>query len=99
VERGSGHYSQWAQQIAATEGVQFLDLTAMMADKFDAMGEENVKLLYPRDHTHFNAVGADMHAAAVVSLLKNLHPNPVEKFLSAKGEAVQANRPTPGKSK
>jgi lysophospholipase L1-like esterase len=48
-----------------------------------------VSVLYPRDHTHFNPAGADLHAAAVVSGLRGLKPSPVTKWLSAKGAAVE----------
>lgn len=90
VERGSGRYSQWAGEIAKAANVQFVDLTGLMADKFDLLGQEKMKLLYPQDSTHFNAEGADMHAAGLVAGFKALHPNPVEKYLSAKGAAVEA---------
>jgi lysophospholipase L1-like esterase len=89
VEHGSGRYSQWSAEIGKAAGVQFVDVTDIVADKFNTMGEEKVKALYPRDHTHFNAVGADLHAAAVVSGLKGLRSNPVRQFLSAKGAAVE----------
>jgi lysophospholipase L1-like esterase len=92
VERGSGRYSQWSADIAKSARVPFIDVTDMVADKFDTLGEEKVAALYPRDHTHFNAVGADLHAAVVVSGLKGLRPNPVRQFLSAKGEAVEPDR-------
>jgi lysophospholipase L1-like esterase len=92
VERGSGRYSQWSADIAKSARVPFIDVTDMVADKFDTLGEEKVAALYPRDHTHFNAVGADLHAAVVVSGLKGLRPNPVRQSLSAKGEAVEPDR-------
>jgi lysophospholipase L1-like esterase len=92
VERGSGHYSQWAAEIAKAGHVQFINVTDLVADQFDAMGEAKVKALYPRDHTHFNPAGADLHAAAVVSGLKGLKPSPVSKWLSARGEAVAFDR-------
>jgi lysophospholipase L1-like esterase len=92
IERGPGRYSGWSYEIAKAAKVPFVDLTNAMADTFEAMGEEKTKELYPQDHTHFNAVGADLHAAAVVAGLKGLHPNPIAKFLSAKGEAVAADR-------
>jgi lysophospholipase L1-like esterase len=79
-----------ATPIAKAAVVPFVDLNNQMADKFDALGEERMKALYPQDHTHFNAEGADLHAAAVVSGLKALHPNPVEKYLSAKSVAMEA---------
>lgn len=92
IERGSGRYGVWAAEVARSNQVSFIDVTGMMADKFDALGEEPVKVLYPRDHTHFNTTGADQHAAAVVAGLKGLRPSPVRRWLSAKGEAVEADR-------
>ena len=92
IERGSGRYSQWLAEVAKTNGVQFIDAMNLVADKLDALGQEKVHALYPRDHTHFNAVGADLHAATVVAGLKSLRSNPVRRFLSVKGEAVAADR-------
>jgi lysophospholipase L1-like esterase len=90
VERAYGRYNQWAAEVAKTAGVPFLDVTGVVADKFEAMGEEKTKAIYIQDHTHFNLAGADMHAAAVVSLLKGLKADPSRQFLSAKGAAVAA---------
>ena len=92
IERGSGRYSQWSYDIAKAAAVPFIDLTNTMADAFDVLGEEKVKAMYPQDHTHFNAMGADLHAAQVVAGLKGLRPSPVTKWLSAKGEAVVADK-------
>jgi lysophospholipase L1-like esterase len=92
IERGSGHFNQWANQVAKGAHVQYLDVTDDVADKFEAMGEETVKGLYPRDHTHFNAEGADLHAAMIVANLKGMRPNLVEKFLSNKGGSVEPER-------
>ncbi len=92
IERGSGRYGLWSFDIAKAAKIPFIDLTNTMADPFDAMGEEKVKAIYQQDHTHFNAIGADLHAAMVVAGLKGLRPSPVTKFLSAKGEGVPAER-------
>jgi lysophospholipase L1-like esterase len=92
VERSYGRYSQWAADTAKAEGAPFLDVPDLVADKFEAMGEDQVKALYIQDHTHFNAAGADIHAATVVSALKGLNPDPVRQFLSVKGHAVEADR-------
>jgi len=92
IERGSGRYSPWSFEIAKAAAVPFVDLMNAQADKFDALGEEKVKTLYPQDHTHFNAEGADLHAATVVALLKGLRPSPLTKVLSAQGRAVAADR-------
>ncbi len=92
IERGSGRYSQWSYEIAKAAAVPFIDLMNTQADAFDALGEDKVKALYPQDHTHFNAEGADLHAQTVVALLKGLRPSPVTKVLSPKGQAVVADR-------
>jgi len=91
VERSYGRYSQWAADTATAAGAPFLDVTDLVANKLEALGEEQVKAIYIQDHTHFNAVGADLHAAAVVSALKGLNPDPVRPWLSAKGLAVAAD--------
>ena len=91
IERGPGRYGSWAAEVSWDEQVLFLDLTDTMADQFESMGEEKVKALYPHDHTHFNAVGANLCAADVVSLLKGLRPSPITRFLSANGRAVPAD--------
>jgi lysophospholipase L1-like esterase len=90
LERGSGQYGAWSAEIARTAGVAFVDLTDLAADKLEALGEAKVKEIFEQDYVHFNAVGADLHAASVVAGLKALNPGPVVKFLSAKGEAVAA---------
>jgi len=97
IERGSGRYGQWSEECAKAAGVQFIDLTRLAADQLQPMGEEKVQLLYPRDHTHFNAEGADLHARMVVLGLKNLPARPVDLFLSAKGESVGALSRFPSK--
>jgi lysophospholipase L1-like esterase len=89
VERGSGRYSGWSADIARSAGVQFIDLTDLVADQYQAMGEAKVAALYQQDHTHFNAEGADLHARTVVSGLKALRPSPVRNVLSEKGAAVK----------
>ncbi len=91
VERGPGRYSPWAAEVAWSQDALFVDLTDLMADRYEVMGEDEVKALYPHDHTHFNAVGANLCAADVVSLLKGLRPSPIMKYLSTEGKAVPAD--------
>jgi lysophospholipase L1-like esterase len=91
VERGPGHYGAWAGEIAKEADVPFIDVSNMVADQFEVMGMAKVHALYPKDHTHFDAVGADIFAATVVSGLKGLRGRPLAKALSAKGEAVVAD--------
>jgi lysophospholipase L1-like esterase len=92
LERGSGRYGVWSAQIARGTGVQFIDLTNLVADQLQPLGEPAVKAMYVQDHTHFNAEGADLHARTVVSALKALRPSPVRDLLSPLGGAVQPDR-------
>ncbi len=80
IERTS-RYSKWSAETAAASGVTFFDLSAAVADKLDALGAEKTAALYPQDHTHFNAAGADLHAATAVAGLKAIPALGVAKFL------------------
>lgn len=92
IERGPGKYREWSYDIARDAAVPFVDLSTTMADKFEAMGQEKTKALYQQDSTHFNAVGADLHAAGVVAGLKGLRLKTFDEFLSAKGKEVEADK-------
>jgi lysophospholipase L1-like esterase len=89
VERGSGQFGAWSRQVAEAEKVPFVDLTTIIADVYDKMGEAQVKELFPADHTHTSQHGADMNAGFVVAGLKGIR-SPLAQYLSAKGEAVAA---------
>jgi len=92
VERGSGNYRQWDRELAAQAGLAFVDLTRIVADQYQAMGPDKVKALFGADHTHTNVAGADLNAAAVVAGLKAVRRGPPFKdWLSAKGQAVEAD--------
>ncbi len=90
VERGSGKFGQWAAEVARAEGVAFLDLTNIVADKYEAMGQERVGELFGGDHTHTSPAGAELNAAAVVEGLTGLKGLPLAGYLSEKGKAVAA---------
>ena len=78
VKRAGNDYGKWAKEIAESEGVAFIDLNSITADKYDAMGPEKVKEFFPGDHTHTNEAGATVNAASVtegIKLLKNLGLN------------------------
>jgi lysophospholipase L1-like esterase len=88
VEHGPGHYSEWSEEVAKAAGIPVVDVTTIVAARFDKMGQASVHALYPVDHTHFGPEGSLIHAAAVVYGLKELKDSPVAGDLSAKGKAV-----------
>jgi lysophospholipase L1-like esterase len=92
VERGSGRYRAWDRELAQAAGVQFIDLTRIVADQYQTLGEAKVKELFGTDHTHTNTTGADLNASLVVAGLKGIRKGPYAALLSAKGAAVEADK-------
>lgn len=90
VERGSGKFSQWAAEIANSEKILFVDLTKIIADKYEQLGEAKVKELFATDHTHTSPAGAELNASLVVAGLQTLKGKPLSRYLSPKGKAVAA---------
>jgi len=87
VERGPGKFGEWAAQIAKSEHVMFMDITKLIADKYEQLGEAKVKELFATDHTHTSPAGAELNASLVVAGLKMLKGQPLNRYLSAKGKA------------
>lgn len=90
IERRHGRYGYWMHQLAWKLDTPFIDVTNPVADKLDRLGPEKVAELYPKDHTHFNAAGAEIHAETIVSALKGLRPSLAEDLYSDKGREVTA---------
>jgi lysophospholipase L1-like esterase len=93
VERGSGQYSQWTRELAESEGIAFVDLTNLVADRYEEMSSAAVKPLFPRDPVHTNEEGAELNARHVVAGLKAMRENAIIKTFSAAGRAVQIAAP------
>ena len=88
VERGPGRYGEWSAEIAKSQGVAFTDVTKLIADKYEQMGEEKVKIMFGPDHTHTSPAGAELNAARVVVGLKTIKGRPFKRYLSAKGRSA-----------
>jgi rhamnogalacturonan acetylesterase len=89
VERGPGRFGEWAAEIAKSEGVEFVDLTTMVADQYEKLGQESVKDLFATDHTHTSPKGAELNASSVVAGLKSLKNDPFKRYFSANANAVR----------
>jgi lysophospholipase L1-like esterase len=81
VRRADKEYGLWAKQVADAEGVLFIDLNAITADKYDAWGPEKVKAFFPGDHTHTNQEGARVNAASVVDGIRANPKNALNTYL------------------
>lgn len=81
VKRANNDYGKWAKEVAAAEGVGFIDLNSITADKYDTMGPDKVKEFFPGDHTHTNEAGAAVNAASVTEGIKLLKDMGLNKYL------------------
>lgn len=89
IERGtaSGKFTQWTKDVGAKLNLPVLDLTNLLADKYEAIGREEVNKLYS-DHNHTYADGAKIVAASIVSGLKAFPDSPFIPLLSTEGQAI-----------
>ncbi len=90
VERGSGKFGQWAAEIAKSQNVEFIDLTTIIADRYEELGQDKVQALFGPDHTHTSPAGAELNAELVVAGLKTLKHNPLGRYFSSHKKAQKA---------
>jgi len=81
VERANADYGKWAMETAAANQAYFIDLNAITADKYDALGPDKVKTFFPGDHTHTNKEGAEINAASVVEGLRKIKDCTLNNYL------------------
>ncbi len=79
VERDMG-YDSLLQQIADSEHVPYVDMGAIEADRLEADGPAKTALLFPADHTHTSAEGAELNAQSVVLALRKVD-SPLVSYL------------------
>jgi lysophospholipase L1-like esterase len=83
-------YARWAEEVAKTEKIGFIDLNEIIARQYEAMGAEKVEPLFADERTHTTLAGAELNAASVISGLKALKPDPLASYYSAKAATVGA---------
>lgn len=88
IERDMG-YDAELQQLAAQEHVAYIDMSDLEADQLEAMGPEKTALLFPKDHTHTSAEGAELVAHCVAQALRKAH-SPLASYLLPNDAPVSA---------
>lgn len=83
-------YGRWAEEVAKSENVAFIDLNNIIARQYEALGAEKVEPLFADEHTHTSLVGAELNAASVIKGLNALRPNPLASYFS--GKAISPSR-------
>ncbi len=81
VSRVNETYGLWARQVAAAQGVAFIDLNNTIANKYESMGPVAVNALFAVDRTHTNLEGAKINAAIVIDGIKASRPGKLTKYL------------------
>jgi lysophospholipase L1-like esterase len=71
------------KKIADEKHLAFIDMASVEADRLEATGQEKTALLFPIDHTHTSAQGAELNAQSVVIALEEAN-SPLVAFLKEK---------------
>jgi rhamnogalacturonan acetylesterase len=79
IERDMG-FRDYEDQIAAEENLPVIDMAAVEADRLEVLGQEKTALLFPIDHTHTSAEGAERNAESVAIALRNAN-SPIAAYL------------------
>jgi lysophospholipase L1-like esterase len=79
IERDMG-FRDYEYKLGDSEGVPVIDMATVEADRLEALGPEKTALLFPIDHTHTSAEGAERNAESVVIALRNAH-SPLASYL------------------
>lgn len=87
VNRGGPHRA-WSRDLAEAESLWFVDVSRLIADTYQQLGEEQVKTFFPKDNTHTNEAGADLTAQQVARGLAGLKKADFARWLSPAGAAL-----------
>jgi rhamnogalacturonan acetylesterase len=79
IERDMG-FRDYEYQLASQEQVPIIDMATVEADRLEALGQEKTALLFPIDHTHTSAEGAEGNAESVVIAIRNSN-SPLAAYL------------------
>ena len=81
VQRAGNDYGKWAKEVAENTSTFFIDLNSITADKYDALGPDEVKHFFSGDHTHTNVAGATINARSVIDGLTVLKDCTLNKYV------------------
>ena len=79
IERDMG-FRDYENQISTAQHVPLADMATLEANRLEALGPEKTALLFPKDHTHTSAQGAELNAADVAAALRGIK-SPVAAYL------------------
>ncbi|MFV0337973.1 MAG: rhamnogalacturonan acetylesterase [Chthoniobacterales bacterium] len=80
ARRGGGGYASLAKEVAEQNQVNFIDLSSLVADKYNEMGEAASKALF-NDSVHTTPEGAKLNASCVVEGIRSLSDCNLKNYL------------------
>jgi lysophospholipase L1-like esterase len=95
IECPAASYRLWTWQTARNEKTAFVDLSRLIADRYQNEGPDAVKAQFIDDTVHTNIAGATANARDVVASLRANRALPFRKMLSPMGRSVPADRGAP----
>ncbi|HLP09998.1 MAG TPA: rhamnogalacturonan acetylesterase [Opitutaceae bacterium] len=81
VRRTDTTYAGWARQVAQEEGAAFIDLSELVAARYDLLGAAAVESLFADEHTHTSRAGAELSASILAEALRQLPGKPLAPYL------------------
>ncbi len=93
IARNWQKYARYSGIIAKQNETAFINLDGLIADKYDALGEEKVADFFIDERTHTNAAGAQIAAEAVVEGINALPDFALRQYLTAEAKNFTAAKP------
>jgi lysophospholipase L1-like esterase len=92
IECPAASYRLWTWQTARAGKTAFVDLSRLIADRYQREGPDAVKMQFIDDTVHTNIAGATANARDVVAALRANRALPFRTMLSPAGRDVPADR-------
>ncbi|HEY5807468.1 MAG TPA: rhamnogalacturonan acetylesterase [Povalibacter sp.] len=92
------NYRQWDRDVANSQKVALIDVTRIIADRYQQLGPIAVAKLFDKDTVHTNPAGADANARAVVAGLRAMPDQKLAAALSFAGQRIAADTGFPAGS-
>lgn len=88
LKRDQSEHAHWTAQVAHSVSADYVDVAQIIADRYDALGQEAVQPLFcsPNDNVHTSPAGAELNAACVVAGLAKLLGRRFETFSPGKDQ-------------
>jgi lysophospholipase L1-like esterase len=89
IKRGEqATFVKWTADAAKASDEQFIDINEVIGEALEKAGKDKVETFFGDARTHSTPAGAKFNAMCVISALKTLDPDPLEKYFSATGQSV-----------